>query len=132
MAHEIELEYTGRRLNKREEVRYHRRRAAWLMASKLGDVTSESYEAAYKLLDRCKNVSLGFYNLDKMEAELMRVTPWMERKRNRLIERMDKLNEELRPYGCHIDRAHSIEDVYDYDFERHVPLNDCGYLHFFD
>ena len=130
MAHEIELEYTDRRLSKREEVRYRRRRSAWLLASKLGDVTQASYDTAYGLLDRCKNVALGFSHLDEIEDE----TNWayVQRKQAQLIDRMDRLNAELRPYGCHMLRAWSIEDVYDYDFERHVPLNDCGYLHFFD
>lgn len=130
MAHEIELEYTDRKLNKREEVRYHRRRAAWFLASKLGDVTTESYDEAFKLLNRCKNVALGFYSCDQQENEYN----WrrIDTKRDRLIARMDKLNDELKPYGCYMLRAWSIENVYDYDFKRHVPLNDYGYLHFFD
>lgn len=130
--HEIELEYTDRRLNKREEVRYHRRRSAWLLAAKLGDVTSDSYDRAYKLLNRCKNVALGFYNLDQTETEYNCNSRVRAAKRDQLIDRMGKLNIELQPYGCRMMRAWSIEDVYDYDFERHVPLNDCGYLHFFD
>lgn len=132
MAHEIELPYTSKRLNKREEVHYRRRRSAWLLAAKLGDVTHESYDESYKLLERCKNVALGFSRLDETETEHNCNSPWRAHKRDLLIARMDKLNEELRPYGCHMLRAWCIEDVYDYDFENHVPLNDNGYLHFFD
>ena len=130
--HEIELEYTDRRLNKREEVWYHRRRSAWFLAAKLGDVTRESYDRAFDLLNRCKNVALGFYNLDQTENERNWNSPVRARKHERLMKRMEKLNDELLPYGCRIVRAWCIEDVYDYDFERHVPLNDSGYLHFFD
>lgn len=129
MAHEFELEYTNKRLNKRDEVRYHRRRSAWLLAAKLGDVTSESYDTAYRLLDRCKNVALGFSRLDELETE----TNWayVGIKRESLAKRMDALNDELRPYGCRMVRSWCIENVYDYDFELRVPLNDYGYLHFF-
>lgn len=130
--HEIELEYIDHKLNKREEVRYHRRRSAWFLAAKLGDVTSDSYEKAYSLLDRCKNVALGFYNLDQTETERNCNSPARAAKRDRLISRMEKLNSELEPYGCKIVRAWCIEDVYDFDFEHNVPLNDYGYLHFFD
>jgi hypothetical protein len=130
MAHEIELEYTDRKLNKREEVWYRRRRSAWFLAAKLGDVTQESYDKAFALLNSCKNVSLGFQRCDEIENE----SNWkrVDAKRDKLIKRMDKLNDELRPYGCHMQRAWSIEDVYDYDFETHTPLNESGYLHFFD
>lgn len=129
MAHEIELEYTSRRLNKREEVRYHRRRSAWFLAEKLGDVTRESYDAAYRLLDRCKNVALGLARMDEIESE----HNWkaVNAKRERLVARMDALNAELEPYGCRMLRMWGTEDVYEYDFERHVPKG-TGYLHFFD
>ena len=130
MAHEIELEYTDAKLTKREEVWYHRRRAAWFLAAKLGDVTQESYDKAFALLNSCKNLALGFYSCDQNESEFN----WrrIDAKRNRLMARMEKLNEQLKPYGCHITRAWCIENVYDWDFERGVPINDNGYLHFFD
>jgi hypothetical protein len=130
MAHEIELEYTDKRLSKRETVRYHRRRSAWLLASKLGDVTKASYDKAFRLLDRCKNVALGFSHLDELENE----TNWafVDAKCVALTARMERLNKELAPYGCKMLRTWCIEDVYDYDFERNLPTSDYGYLHFFD
>lgn len=129
MAHEIECPYTDRDLTKRERVWYWRRRSAWFLAEKLGDVTQESYDKAFSLLNSCKNLALGFYNCDQQENEFN----WrlIKAKRERLMRRMERLNEELRPYGCHIDRAWSIENVYDWDFENNVPTG-TGYLHFFD
>lgn len=129
MAHEIDCPYTERDLNKRERVWFQRRRSAWFLAAKLGDVTQESYDAAFDLLNSCKNVALGLYNCDADENE----HNWrrIDAKRERLCKRMEKLNNELRPYGCYMTRAWGIEDVYDYDFERHVPTG-SGYLHFFD
>lgn len=119
-------------MNKREEVRYNRRRAAKRLAAKLGEVTSDSYDAAYSLLNRCKNLALGFYNLDQTENEWNCNSPVRAAKRDQLIRRMEKLNDELKPYGCKIVRAWCIEDVYDFDFEHNTPLNDYGYLYFFD
>lgn len=129
MAHEIECPYTERELTKREQVWYWRKRSAWFLAEKLGDVTQESYDKAFSLLNRCKNASLGLYNADHEENELN----WrrVDAKRERLNRRVEALNEELRPYGCRMVRASGIHDVYDYDFERHVPEG-THYLHFFN
>lgn len=116
-------------MTRRQVVWYRRRVAAWDLASKLGEVTEESYEQAWRLLDSCKNVALGFVRCDEQESEFN----WkrVEAKRTSLIARMDGLNERLRPYGCKMHRISCCENVYEWDFERRVPLNDHGYCYFF-
>jgi hypothetical protein len=117
------------RLRKREVVWYRRRVAAWDLAHKIGEVTEDSYEQAWDLLNSCKNLALGFTRCDELESEFN----WrmIDKKRDKLIRRMERLNERLRPYGCHIDRQYCCENVYDWDFENNLPLSDKSYLYFF-
>ena len=135
MAHEIELEHTDKRLNKREEVRYHRRRAAWFLASKLGDVTQESYDKAFDLLKRCTLWAIKQMRHDESETSENHKAYWYVHEGELLYRRMERLDAELRPYGCKIAcLGYFCENVYDYDFDNNVITNEkCNhYLHFFD
>ena len=117
------------RMKKREIVWYRRHQAAWDLAAKLGEVTQESYEQAFDLLNSCKNLAVGLMRCDERENE--NNWKWINRKRDKLIKRMERLNELLKPYGCHIHRGWCCENVYDWDFDSNTPKNDHGYLYFF-
>lgn len=114
---------------RRETVHSQRIASAHRLSQKLGDESFEAYDKAYRLLERCKNLSLAFQGLDALESEANWVV--CAEKRDRLLDRLARLNEELRPYGCHMQRAWAIDNVYDWDFDTNTPLNDRGYLHFF-
>lgn len=126
----MERPYTNQTIkNHREEVRFFRRRAAWDLAHKLGEVTHESWEEAYDLLNSCKNLALAFCHCDEEENE----HNWKKiaQKQEKLTKRMERLNERLKPYGCKIHRIWCCENVYDWDFSRDLPKNDHGYCYFF-
>lgn len=134
-ANAMPIPYTDARLTKREEVRYHRRRAAWTLASKLGDVTDSEYDKAYGLLNRCTRWAIAQQRHDKGETAYNWNKPWYVHEGELLLKRMERLNDELRKYGCVIANCgYFCQNVYDYDFERHVITNDFAshYLHFFD
>ena len=116
----------------REYVRWLRCLAAWDFANLISDeVSDEQFDAAYSLLNRCIRYSLAEYNMDATETEHNVNLPSRKRKQEQLMKRRDKLNGELRKYGCRLDRAWCIDNVYVWDFERGIP-NGSGFLHFFD
>lgn len=120
---------------RRETVHRQRIDSAHRLARKVGDNRLE-YDEAYRLLERCKNLSLAFQKLDEYESRIDgyegKVAQAARYKKRYLLDRRaDRLNEELRRYGCHMYRAWAIVNVYDWDFDTNTPLNDRGYLHFF-
>jgi hypothetical protein len=115
----------------RDMTRFRRMCAAWDLASLLGEVTDESYDKAYDLLNRCIRYSLASSRMDDTETESNWNSPYRKHKEELLGKRRERLNAELKEYGCKFDRAWCCDDVYEYDFERHVPKGE-GYLHFFD
>lgn len=115
----------------RSITRFQRREAAWDMASLVGEVTEEAYDKAYDLLNRCIRYSLAESRMDETETAENWDSPYRKHKEELLYKRMERLNEELKEYGCRLDRAWCCTDVYEYDFENHLPKG-YGYLHFFD
>lgn len=116
----------------RAYVRFKRHEAAWDFAHRIHDeVTQERFDEAYRLLNRCTRYALAEYNMDATETEHNVNLPSRKRKQEQLMRRRERLDAELRPYGCRLDRAWCIDNVYEWDFENNRPGSN-KYLHFFD
>lgn len=117
------------RLNKRDQVRLSRQRAAWsLVHHKFGEVSEDEYKRAYKLLDRCIRYALANYRMAETETEFNVNDPRRKHKEELLWNRYERLNGELAYYDARlngnvypqvvdIDRIHEDTVCYLYDFD---------------
>ena len=113
--------------------RLWRRQSAWDMAHIVSDeVSDEQYDKAYSLLNRCTRWAIAQMRHDETETAENCNSLWRIREEKRLDSRFEKLSEELKEYGCIIACCgYTCQNVYPYDFERHV-ITGNGLLHFFD
>ena len=127
-VHEKWMGYSHRALT-----RLWRTQSAWDMAHYIHDeVSDEDYERAYDLLNRCTRWAIAQMRHDESETAENHDALWYVREGERLDRRYDKLQAELREYGCTINcGGYFCQNVNRYDSERHV-ITDNNLLHFFD
>lgn len=131
MERPVHHEYEGR--SHRVLTRLWRRQSAWDMAHYISeDVTEEEYDKAYDLLNRCTRWAIAQMRHDESETERNYNASWYVHEGELLDKRYEKLQSELREYGCIINNAgYFCQNVNRYDFERHV-ITGSNLLHFFD
>lgn len=94
--------------------------------------TIEQVDAAADLLNRCTRWALAQMRHNEGETSTNFKQYWYVHEGDLLYARMERLEAELRPYGCGIACCgYFHEDVYPMDFERHV-ITGNGLLHFFE
>ena len=94
--------------------------------------TVEQVDAAYDLLNRCTRWAIAQMRHDESEDSTNHNKRWYIHEGELLYARMERLEKELRPYGCGIACCgYFCENVYPFDFERHV-ITGSGLLHFYD
>ena len=110
-----------------------REQSAWDMAHYIHDeVSEEDYEKAYNLLNRCTRWAIAQMRHDEAETAENHDAWWYIHEGELLDRRYDKLQAELREYGCTINcGGYFCENVNRYDFERHV-ITGGNLLHFFN
>lgn len=119
--------------SRRALTRLWRRQSAWDMAHYISDeVSEEQFEKAYDLLNRCTRWAIAQMRFDESETAENHDSPYRKHQEELLDRRYDKLQAELREYGCTINcGGYFCQNVNRYDFERHV-ITDNNLLHFFD
>ena len=124
-------EHMGRA--RRTLVRFWRAASAWDLAHMVADeVTEDDYNRAADLLNRCTRWAIAQMRHDETETAENHDKPARIHAGELLERRMERLNEELRPYGCKIQNlGYFCENVYPYDFENHT-VTGSGLLHFYD
>lgn len=94
--------------------------------------TVAQVDAAYDLLNRCTRWAIAQMRHDESETSTNHKQHWYVHEGELLYARMERLNNELRAYGCGIACCgYFCENVYPMDFEHHV-ITGYGLLHFFD
>lgn len=89
-------------------------------------------DAARDLLNRCTRWAIAQMRHDESETATNHNKYWYVHEGELLYARMERLNNELRAYGCGIACCgYFCQNVYPFDFERHV-ITGNGLLHFFD
>ena len=113
--------------------RLWRRQSAWDMAHYISeDVSEEEYEKAYALLNRCTRWAIAQMRHDESETADNWNALWYVLEGERLNRRYEKLQAELREYGCTINcGGYFCQNVNRYDAERRC-ITGSNLLHFFD
>lgn len=94
------------RLNKRDQVRLDRQRAAWdLVKHRFGEVDDSEYERAYGLLSRCIRYALAQCHLDETETEHNWASKSRIHKQELLDKREERLNKELEHFDATLGYA---------------------------
>lgn len=121
--------------SQRSIIRYRRECAAFELASLLdSEPTVDDVMKAKRLLNRCTRWAIAQMRHDENETSTNYNKRWYMAEGERLYNRMERLNDELRAYSCGIACCgYFCQNVYHFDFNHHVIVGPSGgFLHFFD